>query len=227
AANITNFTVWFALTFWVFLETRSVFATGMIAGIYLALTAGLGFWFGSLVDHHRKKAVMLGSGAASLALYLAAFAVLRLTPAERMAEIAGLPLWLFIGLNMAGVIAGNARTIALPTVVTLLIAPERRDRANGLVGMATGVGFLTTSAISGFLVAWGGMTYALTFAVAVTGAAMLHLAWIMVDEPPPGAGTGAATQPRRVDIAGTVRVIAAVPGLIALILFSCFNNFLG
>ena len=29
-ANITNFTVWFAITFWVYLETRSVFATGMI-----------------------------------------------------------------------------------------------------------------------------------------------------------------------------------------------------
>ncbi|MDX9999620.1 MAG: MFS transporter, partial [Phenylobacterium sp.] len=31
-ANVTNYTVWFALTFWVYLETRSVFATGMIAG---------------------------------------------------------------------------------------------------------------------------------------------------------------------------------------------------
>jgi len=31
-ANITNFTVWFAVTFWVYIETRSVFATGMIAG---------------------------------------------------------------------------------------------------------------------------------------------------------------------------------------------------
>ncbi len=41
-ANITNFTVWFALTFWVYLETRSVFATGMVAGVYLVLTAGVG-----------------------------------------------------------------------------------------------------------------------------------------------------------------------------------------
>ena len=42
-ANITNFTVWFALTFWVYIETRSVFATGMIAGIYLVFTAAFGF----------------------------------------------------------------------------------------------------------------------------------------------------------------------------------------
>ena len=71
-ANITNFTVWFAVTFWVFLETRSVFATGMIAGLYLVLTAGLAIWFGSLVDHHRKKRVMLGSSLVSLALYAVA-----------------------------------------------------------------------------------------------------------------------------------------------------------
>ena len=50
-----NFTVWFAITFWVYLETRSVFATGMVAGIFLVATALSGIWFGSLVDHHRKK----------------------------------------------------------------------------------------------------------------------------------------------------------------------------
>ena len=49
-ANITNFTVWFAVTFWVYLETKSVFATGMIAGIYLVMTAGLGFWLGGTTD---------------------------------------------------------------------------------------------------------------------------------------------------------------------------------
>ncbi len=71
-ANITNFTVWFAITFWIFLETRSVFATGMIAGIYLVLTGALGIWFGSLVDHHRKRSMMLVSSAVSLAIYAAA-----------------------------------------------------------------------------------------------------------------------------------------------------------
>ena len=54
-ASIVNFTVWFAITFWVYLETRSVFATGVISGIYLVLTALSGIWFGSLVDHYRKK----------------------------------------------------------------------------------------------------------------------------------------------------------------------------
>jgi DHA3 family multidrug efflux protein-like MFS transporter len=49
-AGVVNFTVWFAVTFWVYLQTRSVFATGVISGIFLALTAGSGIWFGSLVD---------------------------------------------------------------------------------------------------------------------------------------------------------------------------------
>ena len=66
-ANVTNFTVWFAITFWVYLETRSVFATGMIAGVYLVLTAAFGIWFGSIVDHNAKKLAMLGSSVVSAA----------------------------------------------------------------------------------------------------------------------------------------------------------------
>ena len=166
-ANITNFTVWFALTFWVFLETRSVFATGMIAGIYLVLTAGLGIWFGSLVDHHRKRTVMMGSSLASLALYAASFAAYAGAPEGSFDDISGPALWLFVVLVMLGVIAGNIRSIALPTLVTALVPEDRRDKANGLVGMVTGIGFLTTSAISGFLVAWGGMIATLGFALAV------------------------------------------------------------
>ena len=38
-ASVVNYTVWFAVTFWVYLETHSVFATGVIAGIFLTFTA--------------------------------------------------------------------------------------------------------------------------------------------------------------------------------------------
>src|SRR5687768_1463982 len=86
--NVTNFTVWFALVFWAFLETRSVFVTGMIGGVYLVLTAAPAIWLGSLVDHHRKKRVMLGSSAASLVLYAASLATLALVPDEAMARVA-------------------------------------------------------------------------------------------------------------------------------------------
>src|SRR5688500_14879469 len=79
--NVTNFTVWFALVFWAFLETRSVFVTGMIGGFYLVMTAGFAIWFGSLVDHHFKKRVMLASSAVSFTLYAASLAAYELVPA--------------------------------------------------------------------------------------------------------------------------------------------------
>ena len=223
-ANITNFTVWFALTFWTFLETQSVFATGMIAGIYLVLTAMLGVWFGSLVDHHGKRNMMLVSSAASLVLYAAALGGFLLDPDIRNAEVRSLTLWLFILVSMLAVIAGNIRMIALPTLVTLLVPEDRRDKANGLVGMVSGIGFLTTSAISGFLVAWGGMASTLVFAIGFSLVAIAHLLFVPVDEPRAAEGHA---EPRRIDLAGTFRVVLAIPGLFALILFSSFNNLLG
>jgi MFS transporter, DHA3 family, multidrug efflux protein len=226
-ANITNFTVWFAITFWVFLETQSVFATGMIAGIYLVLTAGFGVWLGSIVDHNSKKAAMLGSSGVSAAFYAISLAMVLLEPQDAFADPYGAYLWTFILMVMLGVIAGNLRSIALPTLVTILIPEDRRDRANGLVGMVTGIGFLTTSVISGFLVAYTGMLGVLALATGATLLAILHLGLMRIDESRVGPTADALSEPKRVDIAGTVRVIAAVPGLFALILFACFNNFLG
>jgi DHA3 family multidrug efflux protein-like MFS transporter len=223
-ANITNFTVWFALTFWIFLETQSVFATGMIAGIYLVLTGALGIWFGSLVDHHRKRNMMLASSLASLAVYSVALGAYALHPDIRAAVVPSLTLWLFVVLTMLGVIAGNIRMIALPTLVTLLVPEDRRDKANGLVGMVSGIGFLTTSAVSGFLVAWGGMVATLAFAILFSLCTALHLLFVHVDEP---RATGAHDAPRRIDLAGTFALVIGIPGLFALILFSSFNNLLG
>jgi DHA3 family multidrug efflux protein-like MFS transporter len=226
-ANITNFTVWFAITFWVFLETRSVFATGMIGGLYLALTGALGIWFGSLVDHHRKKRVMLASSVASFLLYALCLAGYLMVPRGSMADVASPYLWMFIVLVMMGVIAGNLRNIALPTLVTMLIPEDRRDKANGLVGMVTGIGFLTTSVISGLLVAWGGMVATLAFATGLTAIAFAHLLFVRLDEPQPGPKEGEPAEKGRVDLAGTIRVVRGVPGLFALIFFAAFNNLLG
>jgi DHA3 family multidrug efflux protein-like MFS transporter len=226
-ANVTNFTVWFAITFWVYLETKSVFATGMIAGIYLVLTAGFGIWFGSIVDHNSKRHVMMGSSAVSAVLYALALVVLLLTPEAAMRDVTSVQLWGFILLVMIGVIAGNIRSIALPTLVTILIPEAERDKANGLVGMVTGIGFLTTSVISGFLVAWGGMLATLILAIALTALAFVHLLFVKLDEGRAEPTADKPAEPKRVDIAGTIRVIGAVPGLFALIFFATFNNFLG
>jgi DHA3 family multidrug efflux protein-like MFS transporter len=225
-ASITNFTIWFALVFWVYLETRSVFATSIIAGIYLLCTALSGFWFGSIVDHHRKKSVMLISSSASFFFYVIALTLHQWIGVEQLRNIADINLWVFVVFIMFGVIAGNLRTITLPIFVTILIPEDRRDKANGLVGMVTGIGFLTTSVISGFLVAWGGMFYTLLFGLLLTTLAFVHLSLLRIPEDQVAAGID-PTKPKRMDLKGTLRMVRSVPGLIALIFFTTFNNFLG
>ncbi|GID30965.1 MFS transporter [Paractinoplanes brasiliensis] len=178
--SVTNFTVWFAITFYTYLETRSVFATGVISGIFLVMTALTGIWFGSLVDHHPKKTMMQISAGISLTTYVLALVLYQLTPREQFRDPASVPLWGLIVLLMVGVIAGNIRTIALPTMVTALIAEGTRDRANGLVGTASGVSFLVTSVISGLLVALGGMLWVLVTGIVVLALALTHLALVRV-----------------------------------------------
>lgn len=226
-ANITNFTVWFAVTFWVFLETQSVFATGMIAGIFLVFTAALGFWLGSIVDHNPKKLAMQGSSLVSACFYLLALILLLMEPDGAFRDPYGPYLWAFVLVTMAGVMAGNLRSIALPTLVTILVPEPERDKANGLVGMVSGIGFLTTSVISGFLVAYTGMFGVLVMALVVTVLVFIQLGFVRIDEGRVLPSEDQPAEPKRVDIAGTIGVIAGVPGLFALIFFACFNNFLG
>jgi DHA3 family multidrug efflux protein-like MFS transporter len=223
-ASVINFTIWFAITFYAYIQTKSVFVTGMIAGVYLIATMLTGIWFGSLVDHHKKRTVMAFSSVASLFLYAVSLAVYLLTPESTFQNAYHPMLWLFIVLLLVGVIAGNIRTIALPTLVTILIPATRRDKANGMVGTVSGVSFLVTSVISGLLVAAGGMLYALILGIVVTVAAIIHLLTIQIPEK---GIAHAADAPRKVDLKGTYKVILAIPGMLALILFSTFNNFLG
>lgn len=223
--NIVNFTVWFALVFWAFLETQSVFVTGMIGGIHLLFTGGFAIWFGSLVDHHRKKPIMLASSAVSLLLYGAALGLYGVTAPEALERPDSPALWGFIAIVLLAVIAGNIRMIALSTLVTVMIPAENRDKANGLVGIVAGVGFLVTSAISGFLVAWDGIRGPLALAIGFSALAFVHLLTVRIEDPEPASrAIGGA---KDIDLRGTIKVVSAVPGLFALILFATFNNLLG
>jgi MFS transporter, DHA3 family, multidrug efflux protein len=224
--SVVNFTLWFAVTFWVYLETRSVLATGLIGGIFLVATASTGVWFGSLVDHHRKQTVMQWSAAASFVLYAVCLGLYLTTPAATFRDPASPLLWTFVVLLMLGVIAGGLRGIALPTMVTLLVPEPLRDRANGLVGTTSGVSFLITSVISGLLVAYDGMRSVLLLALVVLAASVVHLSRLDVPETTP-ARTQKGDEGHGVDLRGTVRLVRGVPGLVPLIAFSCCNNFLG
>ena len=123
-AGFTNMLIWFAITFWLYLKTHSVFITGMLGGIYLVLNLFGGIWFGSLVDHNKKKPIMLVSSTTSLFIYSLAFGMLAYFPESTWTDMWNPWLWLFILVTMFGVVAGNIRMIALSTLVTILIPEE-------------------------------------------------------------------------------------------------------
>src|SRR5690606_1652645 len=81
--------------------------------------------------------------------------------------------------------------------------------------------------ISGFLVAYTGMFGVMLFALGCTVLVLLHLGMLPIAEPRAVSSPESPPAPQRVDIRGTILVIAAVPGLFALIFFATFNNFLG
>jgi DHA3 family multidrug efflux protein-like MFS transporter len=234
AASLTNNFVWFAVTFWAYLETQSVIVTSVMAGVYLTTVAVSGFFLGALVDRYPKKRVLIGSSLATGILFGLAWGVYALTPRSALGSAGSPALWAFIVLALAGALAGNLRGIALSTLVTVLVPPAERDRANGLVGTANGISFLGASVFSGLAVGYLGMYWTLALALVITGLVAAHAASLSIPERR-AAGEGAPAehppaaehQAVPVDLRGTLRAIQAVPGLLALILFHTFNNFLG
>ena len=131
---VKNNFVWFALTYWVYLSTHSVISTSLVGGTFLVAAAVSSFWFGSIVDHHRKKQVLLGSSAITLALFVLSHILLNVAPASAFSTVASPVLWLFILLLLIGVIMGSFYAIAVPTLVTVLVPEGIRDKANGMFG---------------------------------------------------------------------------------------------
>ena len=223
AASVTTNFLWFALTFWVYLETRSVVATAVIGGGYMLLVAISGMVFGTYVDRHRRRTSMLLSSGLTLGAFVLAALVYVQSPSGAR-DLGSWTFWAFTTLILIGAIAGNLRMVALSTTVTLLVPEDRHDRANGLIGTAGGVAFAITSIFSGLAVGMLGMGWCVAIAVALMALVALHLLTIRIDEPAP---TPVADGPRVIDVKGSLRAVRAVQGLLALLLFSTFNNFLG
>ena len=225
-ANTTNTVVWFALTFWVYLETKSVLTTSVMAGVYVVTVALSGLFLGTIVDHTKKKFSMILSSALSMLCYLLAFGIYISQDEATLARVENPALWIFIILALLGAIAGNLRTIALSTTVTILFEEGARDKANGLVGSANGVSFLLASVISGVVIGSFGMETLLIATLAITTAVMVHLSFIRIPEKDIVHVEG-QEQVGKVGLRGTLKVVMLVPGLLALIFFHAFNNFLG
>lgn len=222
--GVTSSFLWFALTFWVFLETRSVVATGVIGGAFSLSSAVLGPLFGAIVDRHRKKVALVVATSTSAVAYSVAAAVFVAVSRDDLLRLAGPWFWVLTGTTLVGAVAGQMRAIALSTCVTLLVPERQRDRANGAVGSITGVSFAITSVVSGLVVGGLGMGWAYGGTVAATVVALAHLVTIDLGERDRTPLTGDGGHSPLFDIAGAMEAINAVPGLRLLLALAAFNN---
>ncbi|WP_314651748.1 MFS transporter [uncultured Microbacterium sp.] len=223
-ANVTTSFLWFALTFWVYIETQSVLATGVIGGAYMLFVAFFAMLFGTIVDRHRKHAVMLLSSVISAVAFLAAGVLYLAQPESALLDLGGPWFWLFSAVILFGGVIEQLRNIALSTTVTLLVPEERRANANGLVGTVQGIAFLITSVFSGLSIGFLGMGWTLAIAIAAMAVTFVHLLFIRIPEGDPQVDAEAKGA---LDFGGSVRAIRLAPGLFALIVFSTFNNLIG
>ncbi|HEX2273666.1 MAG TPA: MFS transporter [Acidimicrobiales bacterium] len=224
--GVTSTFLWFALTFWVYLETRSVVATGVIGGAFSISSAVLSPLFGNFVDRHRKQAALVATTATSLLCFAVATAVFVTVDSADLLRLGSPWFWLLVGSTLLGSVGGQMRGIVLSTCVTLLVPDEQRDRANGMVGTITGVSFAVTSVFSGLVIGGLGMGWAYYASLGLTVAALGHVAKIRIDEPRPDLAAVGSHAAWGVDVRGAVDAIRAVPGLTMLILLAAFNNLL-
>jgi DHA3 family multidrug efflux protein-like MFS transporter len=223
-ANITTSYLWFALTFWVYLETKSVLATGVIGGAYMLLVALFAMIFGTVVDRHRKHAVMIFAGVFTLVAFGIAGGLYLLFPEGTLLDLRQPWFWLFSAIILIGAVVENMRNIALSTTVTLLVPQERHANANGMVGTVQGLAFMVTSVLSGLSIGLLGMGWTLLIAVVLTGVAWVHLLALRIPEQQPERDGERAPV---IDLRGSITAVRAATGLFALIIFSTFNNFIG
>jgi DHA3 family multidrug efflux protein-like MFS transporter len=224
--GVTSTFLWFALTFWVYLETRSVVATGVIGGAFSISSAVLSPFFGTFVDRHRKHTALLLTTATSIVCFAVATAVFVAVDSDSLLRLGSPWFWVLVMSTLLGSVAGQMRGIVLSTCVTLLVPDAQRDRANGMVGSITGVSFAITSVFSGLVIGTLGMGWAYYGALALTAVALAHVTTIRIDEPEPAPAEAGANRPWAVDVRGAVEAIRAVPGLKMLIILAACNNLL-
>ncbi len=223
-ASVTNDFIWFALTFWAFLQTKSVLTTSLIAGTFAVSNMLGAFFFGGFVDKHKKKTAMVLSSFVSLIAYGAGAFVFFTTPSEVFTTVSSPQLWFLVIFLMIGSVAGNLRTIAMSTTVSYLF-PEGRDKANGMIGAVNGISFSLTSVLSGLAIGLSGMSLALTLGLIATFIALIQIILIRFDEPEKDIEH--KEEHSHFSITNAIKIISSVPGLFGLILFTTFNNFLG
>ncbi|MEU5873974.1 MFS transporter [Glycomyces sp. NPDC047369] len=223
-ANVTTSFLWFGLTFWIYVETRNVIASAVVAASYMIFVSLFGMFFGTLVDRFLKKAVMVWATLAALAVFVLDAAFFFAVGEERMRDLSLPWFWIFTVVMLAGAVVEQLRGIALSTTVTLLVPADRHANANGLVGTVQGVAMLVTSVFSGLAIGFLGMGWTLLIGIAALALTLVHLVPLAIPEERKDAAEAPGSL---VDLRGGWLAVRAVPGLVALVLFTTLNNLFG
>lgn len=224
-ANVTSNFMWFALVFWAYLETNSVLVTGILGGIFMLMIAVISIPFGTMVDKQHKKAVMVWTTAVSAATFGLAALVYLILLSGRPLDWLSPSFWIFSVLILIGAVIMAMRNIVLSTVVTILVPDDKHANANGMVGTVQGIGFLVTAVFSGLAVGYLGMGWVLAITVVLTALALIHMITVAIPEKKIVHDPELAK--KKVDIKGSLVAIHSIPGLMGLIIFTTFNNFIG
>jgi DHA3 family multidrug efflux protein-like MFS transporter len=209
----------------VYLETKSVLATGIIGGAYMLLVAIFSIIFGTIVDHNKKKRVMVFSSIFTLVFFALSGIIYAIFAKSQLLDWTGPIFWLFAGTLLVGAVVENMRNIALSTTVTLLVPKANHDKANGMVGTVQGVAFMVTSVFSGLSIGLLGMGWTLVIAILFTAVAAVHILFVKIPEKE--IYHDPELENKKIDIRGSIAAIRTVPGLVWLIVFSTFNNLVG
>ena len=224
-ANITTSFLWFALTFWVYLETQSVLATGIIGGAYMLFVALFSMVFGTIVDRHRKHVVMVvlqprhADGLRDRRRDLPCAAGVR---AARHRRAVVLALLRHHPVRRRDREHAQHRAVHDGHPARAGRAPRERER-HGRHGAGHRVRRHERVQRSRDRPARHGLDPR-DRDRASRLLALVHIALLRIPEDKPARDGG--RQPI-IDFRGSVRAIRSAPGLFALIIFSTFNNLIG
>ncbi len=224
-ANTSTFFLWSALSFWLYLETHSVLILSILSGTFMTLVTLSGMFFGTIVDKHRKKKVIAVSSVIAIAFLLLAGSVFLIFDRQEIADMSSPAFWIFSLSILLSALVSNLRSIALSTTVSILVPKEDYARANGMVGMVQGFGMIANTVFSGLVIGKMGLEWAMYITLILSGLALIHLFFVPIPEN--HLHHDPEVLNKQIDFKGAIKAIRSVPGLMPLIFFTTFNNFIG
>jgi len=123
----------------------------------------------------QEKRVIAGASAVTMALLLMASAVFFLSDTTHLSDMSSPVFWLFSLPLLLSALTGNLRSITLSTLVSILVPKQDYGRANGLVGTVQGFGMIANTVLSGLIIGYLGMSWAIMITLFLSAVTLVHL----------------------------------------------------